>query len=122
MEVTSREKNNIIIYDIKGEFGMSDEVAAKIQKCVKDQLESGRKEFIFNFEKVDFIDSFGIGGLVSCYISITKMRGKLKIIKIPRKIRRLFKITMLDRIFETYDDEKAAIKSFVEPGQSEYNI
>ena len=117
MEIHSHKKNNIFIYDMKGEFSRSDEVAATIHQRIKDQLEIGRINFIFNFEKIDFIDSLGVGELVACYISITKLKGKLKIIKIPAKIRMLFRITMLDRIFELYDDEETAIKSFIEQGQ-----
>lgn len=114
MEVHSREKDNIIIYDLKGEFGRSDEVAATIQQSVKDQLEYGQTKFLFNFDGVSFIDSFGVGELVACYISIAKMKGKLKILNIPDKIRRLFRITMLDKIFEIFDDEMTAVKSFAE--------
>ena len=114
MEVKSREKDKILIYDLKGEFVRSDDAAAAIQNRVKDRLESGQKNFIFNFEKVEFIDSFGVGELVACYISIARMGGQLKILNIPPKIRALFKITVLDRVFEIYEEEETAIRSFVE--------
>ncbi|MCJ7583134.1 MAG: STAS domain-containing protein [Candidatus Aminicenantes bacterium] len=117
MEVNSRKKNSILIYDMGGEFSRSDEIAATIHQRVKDQFEIGRKYFIFNFEKLSFIDSFGIGELVACYISISKIGGKLKIIRIPAKILMLFRIFMLDKIFEIFDDEETAIKSFIEQEQ-----
>jgi len=119
MEVHSHKKNNIVIYDMEGEFSRSDAVAATIHQRIKEQLEIGSINFIFNFEKIDFVDSLGVGELVACYISITKLKGKLKIIKIPAKIRMLFRFTMLDRIFEIYDDEETAIQSFVKQDQLE---
>lgn len=118
MELNVREKKGIVIFDMKGEFRRADDVAATIQQSVKDRLESGAKNFLFNFEKVDYIDSFGVGELVACYISIAKMKGKLKILKIPAKIMKLFKVTMLDRIFEIFESEPAAIGSFVKAEKS----
>lgn len=115
MEVNTREINNIVIYDLKGAFCLSDEIAATVHQSVKDRLESGAENFVFNFDDVDYIDSFGVGELVACYISIAKMRGRLRLMKIPEKIRILFRITILDKIFDIFDDEESTIKSFEQP-------
>lgn len=112
MEIKTRELNNIIIYDIKGEIRQSEEDDITLHQHVKSQLEKGKRNFFLNFNKVDSIDGYGGGQLIASFKSIHDLGGKLKLTKLPPRIQLLFQITMIERIFEIFDDEEAAIKSF----------
>lgn len=112
MEVKTRERNNIIIFDIKGDIRRSEINIVTLHQQVKDQLKAGKINFLLNFEKVAYIDSFGVGELIASYKSIHDVGGKFKITKMPTKIRFLFKITMMEKIFEIFDEEETAIRSF----------
>ncbi len=112
MELETRVINNIIIFDLKGEIRRSLEDSPTLHQHVKNHLNEGKRNFILNFDKIDFIDSFAIGELVASLKSINDLGGKLKLIKLPPRIKLLFKITMLERIFKIYDDEEEALKNF----------
>jgi anti-anti-sigma factor len=81
---------------------------------VKDQIKKNKKNFLINFEKVKFIDSMGIGELIASFKSAHDSGGKLKLMKLSPKIFLLFQITLLVKIFEIFDDEEEAIRSFSE--------
>jgi anti-anti-sigma factor len=112
LEIERREQNKIIIFDIKGEVKRSESIIVSLHQLIKSQLREERKDFLLNFENVDYFDSFGVGELVASYKSVQDAEGKLKIANMPPKIHILFKITMLDRIFEIFDDEETAVQSF----------
>jgi anti-anti-sigma factor len=112
LEIERREQNKIIIFDIKGEVKRSESKIVSLHQLIKGQIREERKDFLLNFENVDYFDSFGVGELVASYKSVQDAEGKLKIANMPPKILILFKITMLDRIFEIFDDEETAVQSF----------
>ncbi|NIO49493.1 MAG: STAS domain-containing protein [Candidatus Aminicenantes bacterium] len=111
MELKTREIDNIIIFDLEGEFrGPVD--ATTLRQHLKSHLEEGKRNFLLNFDKIDLIDDHGMGAVTASFISIYELGGKLKFTKLPPRIKCLFQIGKLDRIFEIFDDEEAAIKSF----------
>jgi anti-anti-sigma factor len=110
MQIKTRESHNIIIFDIKGEVTRRAETP--LQQHVKSQLELGKRNFLLNFENIPFMDSYGVGELIASFKSIHDLGGKLKLMKLPPRIKLLFKITMIEKIFKIYDDEEAAIKNF----------
>jgi len=112
MEVKTRELDDIIIFDIKGNIRRHGEHAVPLYPLVKDKLEAGKRNLLLNLSGINDIDSFGIGELLSCFKLTTSAGGKLKIINVPQKIRILFRVTMIEKIFEIYDDEVKAINSF----------
>jgi anti-anti-sigma factor len=112
LDIKRREQNKIVIFDIIGEVKRSVAVIVSLHQLVKSQLREEKKDFLLNFEKVEYFDSFGVGELVASYKSIQDAEGRLKITNMPEKIHILFKITMLDKIFEIFDDEKTALQSF----------
>jgi len=112
MEIKTRESHNIIIYDIIGDITVREEIPVTLHQHVKSQLEVGERNFLLNFENIAFIDSYGVGELVASLYSISDLGGKLKITKMSQKIRYLFEVTGLVRVFEIFDDEEEAIKSF----------
>lgn len=112
MEFKTREINDIFIYDIKWEFKIVDEVPVALHKHVKNQLETGKRHFLFNLEDVTYMESLGLGEMVGCLISISKLGGKLILINLLPKIRLMFEVAGLDKVFEIVDDEETAIRSF----------
>jgi anti-anti-sigma factor len=114
MNIQQREQNGIVIFDIEGEIKRSDVTDVTLHQLVKEQLEAGQKHILLNFQKVDFIDSFGVGEILASYISTHNLGGKLKIARISKKLFLVFQITMLTKVLEIFDEENKAIESFLE--------
>jgi anti-anti-sigma factor len=112
MVINTREKNDIIIFDIEGEIRRSDISDVTLHQLVKDQLDSGKRNILLNFQNVDFIDSFGVGEILASYISTHNLGGKLKIAKISKKLYIVFQVTMLTKVLDIFDNEEMALESF----------
>jgi anti-anti-sigma factor len=112
MEVKTREKENIVIFDVTGEIKRSDTIDVTLHQQVKDYLDAGKRNILFNFKNVDFIDSFGVGEILASYISTHNLGGKLKIARISKKLYLVFQVTMLTNVLEIFDDEEIALSSF----------
>jgi anti-anti-sigma factor len=112
MEISAREKNDVIIFDIEGEIRRSDVSDVTLHQLVKDQLDTGKRNILFNFKNVEFIDSFGVGEILASYISTHNLGGKLKIAKISKKLFLIFQVTMLTKVLEIFEDEEVALESF----------
>jgi anti-anti-sigma factor len=112
MEINSREKQDVIIFDIEGEIRRSDITDVTLHQLVKEQLDDGKRNILLNFQNVDFIDSFGVGEILASYISTHNLGGKLKIAKISKKLYLVFQVTMLTNVLEIFDDEEKAFDSF----------
>lgn len=112
MKISTREFNDILIVDIEGEIRRSDITDVTLHQWIKQQLERGKRKILLNFEKVEFIDSFGVGEILASYISANNLGGKLKLVRISKKLYLIFQVTMLTRVLEIYDDEQVALESF----------
>ena len=113
MEINTREKTDIVIFDIEGEIRRSDITDITLHQLVKDQLDSGKRNILLNFQNVDFIDSFGVGEILASYISTHNLGGKLKLAKISKKLFLVFQVTMLTKVLEIFDEEEIALDSFI---------
>jgi len=112
MIISAREKNDVIIFDIEGEIRRSETTNISLHQLVKDQLDDGTRHLLLNFQKVEFIDSFGVGEILASYISTHNLGGKLKIAKMSKKLYLVFQVTMLTKVLDIFDDEETALKSF----------
>jgi anti-anti-sigma factor len=112
MDIKIRDLNDIVIIDIGGDIRQYEVKGVSLYQHVRDQLYDEKRNFIINFEKVDFIDSLGVGDLLSSYVSTNNLGGQIKLLKVSQKIQLIFKVTLMDRLFEFFEDEEAAIKSF----------
>ncbi len=112
MEFKTREINNIVIYDIKWEFEIIDEMPLALHKHVKGQLEKGKRDFLFNLKDVTYLESLRLGEIVGCLITISKLGGKLKLTNLKPRISLMFEVAGLDKVFEIVDDEETAINNF----------
>jgi anti-anti-sigma factor len=113
MVIDKRERNSVVIFDIEGEIRRSDITDVTLHQLVKDELERGRKQILLNFEKVDFIDSFGVGEILASYISTHNLGGKLKLARISKKLYLIFQVTMLTKVLDIFDEEDLALRSFL---------
>jgi anti-anti-sigma factor len=112
MEINTREKTDVVIFDIEGEIRRSDITDVTLHQLVKDHLDAGKRNILLNFQNVDFIDSFGVGEILASYISTHNLGGKLKIAKISKKLYLVFQVTMLTKVLEIFDEEEIALDSF----------
>jgi anti-sigma B factor antagonist len=99
--------------DISGRIILGEESAA-LRQMVCDLLSKGHKRILFNLGDVNYIDSSGLGHLVSAFTSVRKQGGELKLLNLTNKVHDLMQITKLYTIFDILDDEAAAVKSFGE--------
>jgi len=112
MVIHKREKNNVVIFDVEGEIKRSDTIDVTLHQLVKEQLDTGKKHILFNFDKVEFIDSFGVGEILASYISTHNLGGKLKLTRISKKLFLIFQVTMLTKVLDIFDEEDSALQSF----------
>jgi anti-sigma B factor antagonist len=112
MQIDARELGDIVIFDMSGDFCRSSVLGKTLHETVKSQLEQGRKNVLLNLENVSSIDSFGVGEILASYISIQNIGGKIKLIRISRRLCIVLKVVGLDRVFEVFDSETSALQSF----------
>ena len=112
---TTRPVGDVLVFDIEGEFSRLTSPLPTLHQLVKAQLAFGKRMILFNFEKAGFVDSFGIGELVSSYTSTQGLGGKFKLCRLSEKIILIFHITGLIRVFDIYPTEDAALESFAQP-------
>ncbi len=110
MEIKIREMNDVTIFDIEGEIDLYN--APTLKDEIKKQIEQQRYNIIINLAKVSYIDSSGIGALISSLSNLKKYQGGLKIINVTGSVRKVFELTKLTSFFEIFNNEEEAIKSF----------
>ena len=114
MTTITRQVGDVTIVDISGRIVLGEESAA-LRNLVCDLLNKEQKKILFNLADVNYIDSSGLGHLVSAFTSVRKQGGELKLLKLTNKVQDLMQITRLYTVFDIMDDEAVAVKSF---GQS----
>lgn len=111
MEIAERTAGEITILDVTGKMtlGEGDEI-------LKDKVHSlslqGRKKIVLNLAGVPYIDSAGLGEIVRTYTTVSREGGSLKLLGLTKRITDLLSITKLLTVFETYDNEADAVRSF----------
>jgi anti-sigma B factor antagonist len=88
------------------------EGSVALRTAIRRLLEEGKKKILLNLGGVGYIDSSGIGELVSSFTAINKEQGQLKLLKLTQKLRDLLAITKLLTVFDVYDDEQEALNSY----------
>ncbi len=111
LKVSTRQVDGVSIVDCSGRITLG-EGSVVLRDTVKDLLSKGQKKILLNLADVNYIDSSGIGELVSAYTTAKNQGGELKLLKLTKKVHDLLQITKLYTVFEVKDDEAAAVKSF----------
>jgi anti-sigma B factor antagonist len=111
LHLTPRDSGTITVVDASGRITLGDG-SAMLRKTIRQLLEEQRTKIILNLADVDYIDSSGIGELVSGYTAVKSKGGELKLLHLTKKVHDLLQITKLFTVFEVYSDEGIAIRSF----------
>jgi len=111
IEFSTRQADDITIVDLKGRITLG-EGSVTLRDAVHDLLSKGKKRILLNLGDVNYIDSSGIGELVSAYTTAKKQGGELKLLNLTKKIHDLLQITKLYTVFDVKDDEALAVESF----------
>jgi anti-sigma B factor antagonist len=111
MKVTTRQVDGITILDLSGRITLG-EGSVQLRDAVRDLLSKGQKNILLNLGDVNYIDSSGIGELVSAYTTVRNQGGDLKLLNLTKKVHDLLQITKLYTVFDVKDDEASAIASY----------
>ncbi len=111
MKIDTRTVGDVVILDCSGKITLGEGTMA-VRNSVREVLKNGIKKIILNLADVNYIDSSGIGELVSTYTTVTNQGGQLKLLSLTKKIQELLAITKLLTVFQVYGDEQSAIGSF----------
>jgi anti-sigma B factor antagonist len=111
MKASNRQVGGVNVVDMSGRITLG-EGSVVLREAVKDLLAKGHKKILLNLGDVTYIDSSGIGELVSAFTSVRNQGGELKLLNLTKKVHDLLQITKLYTVFDIKDDEAAAIQSF----------
>ena len=111
MEIEQRTVGEVVVLDLKGKItlGEGDEL---LKDKVNSIVNQGHKKVILNLAAVPYIDSAGLGEIVRTYTTVSRQGGSLKLLNLTKRITDLLAITKLLTVFETYDSESDAVRSF----------
>lgn len=111
MKISTRHVDGVTVLDLSGRITLG-EGSVQLRDAVRDLLSRGQKEILLNLADVNYIDSSGIGELVSAFTAVRNQGGELKLLKLTKKVHDLLQITKLYTVFDIKDDEAEAIGSF----------
>lgn len=110
MKVSSRQVDGVVIVDLSGRITLG-EGSVVLRDTVRELLNKGQKKILLNLAEVTYIDSSGIGELVSAYTSVRNQSGDLKLLNLTKKVHDLLQITKLYTVFDVPESEAAAVAS-----------
>jgi anti-sigma B factor antagonist len=111
LKTSLRQVDGVNIVDCSGRITLG-EGSIVLRDIVKDLLGKGNKKILLNLGDVNYIDSSGIGELVSAFTTVKNQGGELKLLNLTKKVHDLLQITKLYTVFEVHNEEAAAVKSF----------
>ena len=111
MEIKKRTVGGVQILDCSGKIVLG-EGTMTVRNTVRDLLAANEKKIVLNLGDVNYVDSSGIGEMVSTYTTVANAGGQLKLLNPTKKIEQLLVITKLLTVFQVFDDEQAAVASF----------
>jgi len=111
MQIHQRPVGDVMIIDLTGKMtlGEGDEL---LRDKVNSLIQQGHRKLVLNLAEVPYIDSAGLGEIVRTYTTVSRQGGSLKLLNLTKRIQDLLAITKLLTVFETYDSEAEAVKSF----------
>ena len=111
MKATNRQVDGVAVVDMSGRITLG-EGSVILRDTIRDLIGKGQKKILLNLGDVTYIDSSGIGELVSAFTAVRREGGELKLLNLTKKVHDLLQITKLYTVFDIKDDEAAAIKAF----------
>ena len=111
MKATIRQVNTVTVVDLSGRITLG-EGCTQLRELIRDLLSKGHKSLLLNLADVTYIDSSGIGELVSGFTAVSNQGGQLKLLNLTKKVHDLLQITKLLTVFDVHEDEAKAVASF----------
>jgi anti-sigma B factor antagonist len=111
MQIDERKVGKVTILDLKGKLTLGDGDEMMRNK-INGLIQAGAKHIVLNLGEVPYIDSAGLGEVVRAYTTVKRHEGMLKLLNLTKRIQDLLAITKLLTVFDTFDSENEAVKSF----------
>jgi len=111
LKLNTRQVNDVTVIDVSGRITLG-EGSSVIRDAVRDLTARGNRKILLNLGDVSYIDSSGVGELVSGYTSVTNAGGTLKLLSLTKRVKDLLQITKLYTVFDVHEDEAHALRSF----------
>ena len=110
VQVNPRRLDDVVILDLSGRITLGEGTVA-VRDALQKLLRAGDRKFLLNLADVDYIDSGGLGELITAFTTVRGEGGQLKLLKLTHRVRDLLQITKLLTVFDSYDSETEALKS-----------
>ncbi|MGA3237307.1 MAG: STAS domain-containing protein [Bryobacteraceae bacterium] len=111
VKLSTRQVGNVSVIDVAGRITLG-EGSSALRETLRDMVAKNQNKILLNLADVTYIDSSGIGELVSGYTTVTNTGGSLKLLNLNKRVKDLLQITKLYTVFEVHEDEAAAIRSY----------
>ena len=111
VKLTTRQVGDVTVIDAVGRITLG-EGSSTFRDLIRDMAAAGNKKILLNLGEVSYIDSSGIGELVSGFTTMTNHGGSLRLLNLTKRVKDLLQITKLYTVFEVHDDEAHAVRSF----------
>jgi len=105
------ERDGVTVVHLSGKLTLGDGTSS-FRTLIRETIESGKKNILLDMSDIYYVDSSGLGELVTAYTTVAKSGGKLKLLKLTQRVQDLVQLTRVYRIFESFEDETVAIRSF----------
>jgi anti-sigma B factor antagonist len=111
VKLNTRQVGDVTVIDVAGRITLG-EGSSAMRDALRDLVTKNQKKILLNLGEVSYIDSSGIGDLVSGFTTVTNSGGQLKLLNLTKRVKDLLQITKLYTVFDVHEDEAAAIRSF----------
>ena len=111
VKLNTRQVGDVSVVDVSGRITLG-EGSSALRDTLREMVSKNQKKILLNLADVSYIDSSGIGELVSGFTTVTNHGGQLKLLGLSKRVKDLLQITKLYTVFEVFDDEAAAVRSF----------
>lgn len=111
LTIASREVDGVTVLDLSGRITLG-EGSVQLRDAIRELVSKGQKNILLNMGEVNYIDSSGLGELVSAYTTARNQGAALKLLSLTKKVHDLLQLTKLYTVFDIYDDEASGIASF----------
>jgi anti-sigma B factor antagonist len=111
VKMSHRQVGDVTVLDASGRITLG-EGASVFRDMIRDLAAKGNKKILVNLTDVSYIDSSGIGEMVSSFTTVTNHGGQLKLLGLTKRVKDLLQITKLYTVFEVFEDESSAVRSF----------
>ena len=111
VDINTREVGDVIVVDLAGRVTLGEETG-QVREAIRVVVAGGNKKVLLNLKDLDYLDSAGLGELVGAYTSVTNAGGEMKLLSAAGRALDLLQVTKLATLFELFEDEATALKSF----------